>query len=57
MSENSNDHINLFIRDKRTGRYTFNAKALRALGVDPTEARNRGYPINQPEESLPGLAA
>ena len=57
MSENSNDHITLFIRDKKTGRYAFNAKALRTLGVDPTEARNRGYPINQPEESLPGLAA
>jgi hypothetical protein len=57
MSENSNDHVTLFICDKKTGRYTFNAKALRALGVDPIEARNRGYPVNEPEESLPNLAA
>ena len=38
MSQNSIDHIPLFIRDEKTGRYSFNAKALRALGVDPAEA-------------------
>jgi hypothetical protein len=31
------------LRDERTGRYVFNAQALKALGIDPAEARNRGY--------------
>jgi hypothetical protein len=57
MSQNSNDHIALFVRDEKTGRYSFNAEALRALGVDPAEASDRGHPVKQPEESLPGLAA
>ena len=34
MSEISNDQITLFIREEKTGRYAFNAKALRALGID-----------------------
>ena len=57
MSQSSIDHIPLFIRDEKTGRYSFNARALRALGVDPAEAVNRGHPVKQPEELLPGLAA
>ena len=57
MSQNSNDHITLFIRNEKTGRYSFNEKALRALGVDPAEASDRGYPVKQPEETLPDLAA
>jgi hypothetical protein len=40
--EESERLITLFIRDEKTGRYTFNAKALKALGVDPAEARERG---------------
>jgi len=30
---------------------------LRALGVDPAEASDRGHPVKQPEESLPDLVA
>jgi hypothetical protein len=57
MSENSNDQIALFIRDEKTGRYAFNVKALSALGINPAEARDRGYPLKQLEETTPDLAA
>jgi hypothetical protein len=53
----SENQITLFIRDEKTGRYVFNAKALKALGVDADEARGRGYSLKEPEESEPNLAA
>ena len=43
MPEKPDNQITLFIRDEKTGRYAFNARALKALGVDPAEARERGY--------------
>ncbi len=49
--------ITLFVRDEKTGRYVFNAKALKALGVDPEEARDRGYPLQEPEQSESNFAA
>jgi hypothetical protein len=51
MKENSDDQLTLFVRDERTGRRAFNAQALRALGIDPAEARDRGYPLTNLEES------
>jgi hypothetical protein len=51
MPEKSDNQITLFIRDEKTGRYTFNAKALKALGFDPAVARERGYQLKEPEES------
>jgi hypothetical protein len=42
VRENSDIQIALFVRDERTGRRAFNAEALRALGIDPAEARERG---------------
>jgi hypothetical protein len=42
MPQNSDNQITLFIRDEKAGRHAFNPKALKALGVDPTEARERG---------------
>jgi hypothetical protein len=42
---NSENQIALFVRDERTGRRVFNAQALKALGIDPAEARDRGYPL------------
>jgi hypothetical protein len=53
----SDNQVILFIRDERTGRYVFNAKALQALGVDPAEARERGYSLKEPEEPEANLAA
>ena len=57
MSEKTETYIALFVRDEKTGRRAVNATALRALGIDPVEARDRGYSIKQAEESLPNLAA
>jgi hypothetical protein len=57
MTEKSDEEVTLFIRDQMTGRYVFNAKALKALGVDPTEARERGYPLKEPEEPKSNLVA
>jgi hypothetical protein len=56
MPEKSEHLITLFIRDEKTGRYAFNAKALKALGVDPAEARERGYPLKELQKSPSDLA-
>ena len=56
MPEESNKQISLFIRDEKTGRYAFNVKALQALGVDPAEAVDRGYPLKQVEEPTTEMA-
>ena len=47
MPEKSEHLTTPFIRDEKTGRYAFNAKALKASGVDPAEARERGYPLKE----------
>jgi hypothetical protein len=57
MPKHLYDQITLFIRDEETGRYAFNAKALRALGVDPAVARELGYPLKDSEESGSSLFA
>jgi hypothetical protein len=57
MQENSDDQIALFVRDETTGRRAFNAQALKALGIEPAEARDRGYPLKGLEEPFPNLAA
>jgi hypothetical protein len=51
MQQQIDDQIALFVRDEATGRYVFNAQALKALGIDPAEARNRGYSVNDPSGS------
>jgi len=56
VKENSDNQIALF-RDETTGRRAFNALALKALGIDPAEARDRSYPLKGLEEALPDLAA
>ena len=55
MQENPHDQIALFVRDEVTGRHVFNAEALKALGIEPAEARDRGYPLKDPEQALPNL--
>jgi hypothetical protein len=52
-----NDQLALFVRDERTRRHAFNAQALKALGIDPAEARDRGYLLTNLEESRSELAA
>ncbi len=57
MPEKPDDQIALFIRGQKTGRYAFNAKSLKAMGLDPTEALERGYSLKEPEGSNSYLAA
>jgi hypothetical protein len=47
MERKSDEEICLFVRDERTGHFLFNAKALRALGINPVEAQQRGYPMKE----------
>ena len=43
----SDEEIYLFVRDERSGRLRFNARALQALGINPAEAQQRGYPVKE----------
>jgi hypothetical protein len=45
MREKPDGQIALFVRDDKTGRRAFNAEALKILGVNPTAAYDRGYPL------------
>ncbi len=45
MGKVSGEEICLFVRDERTGRFLFNTRALQALGINPVEAQQRGYPV------------
>lgn len=47
METKSDEEIRLFVRDEQSGRFLFNAKALRALGINPVEAEQRGYPLKE----------
>lgn len=47
MERETDEEICLFVRDEQTSRFLFNAKALRALGINPVEAQQRGYPLNE----------
>jgi hypothetical protein len=46
--------ISLFVRDEQNGRFLFNAKALQALGINPVEAQQRGYPLKEVAEARRG---
>jgi hypothetical protein len=47
VGKKSGEEICLFVRDEQTGRLLFNAKALQALGINPVEAQQRGYPMKE----------
>ena len=49
--------ISLFVRDEQNGRFLFNAKALQALGINPVEAQQRGYPLKEVAEAREELTA
>jgi hypothetical protein len=38
--------LSLFVRDQATGRLVFSSKAIEALGLNPTELAQRGYPLD-----------
>ena len=57
METKSDEEICLFVRDEQSGRFLFNAKALEALGMNPVEAEQRGYPLKERSalaETVPG---
>ncbi len=47
VDRKSDEEICLFVRDEQSGRFLFNAKALQALGINPVEAQQRGYPLKE----------
>jgi len=47
MKPKLDEEICLFVRDKQSGRFLFNPMALQVLGINPTEARQRGYPMKE----------
>jgi hypothetical protein len=49
--------ISLFVRDEQNGCFLFNAKALQALGINPVEAQQRGYPLKEVAEAREELTA
>jgi hypothetical protein len=57
VDRKSDEEIDLFVRDEQSGRFLINAKALQALGIDPAEARERGYPLTNVAEATEELAA
>jgi hypothetical protein len=42
MKPKSDEKIYLFVREEHSGRFLFNPMALQILGINPTEARQRG---------------
>jgi len=50
MKIKSDDEISLFVRDEQTGRFMFNARALQALGLNPMQAKQRGYFVEELSE-------
>jgi len=50
MQEKPSEQVTLFIRDQTTGHHMFNPEALLALGINPTEAQERGFQITPRRE-------
>jgi hypothetical protein len=53
MDRTSDKEIILFVRDEQTGRFLFNERAVQALGLDPIQWHQCGYPVSGPETSVP----
>ena len=48
MDKKSDEEVSIFVRDEKTGRLVFNARALKVLGLNSTHVQQRGYPVKQP---------
>jgi hypothetical protein len=46
MQTEADTEVSLFVRDQATGRSVFNSKAIEALGLNPMELAQRGYPLD-----------
>jgi hypothetical protein len=53
MDRKPDEEIILFVRDEHTGRFLFNDRAVQALGLDPIQLHQRGYPVSGPKTSAP----
>ena len=53
MQNESRAQIDLFVRDQATGRLVFNAKAIEALGLSPTDLAQRGYRVDGAMPEMP----
>ncbi len=54
METKTDEEISVFVRDKQTGRLLFNARALHALGIDPTLDQQCGYPLKELSDEAAG---
>jgi hypothetical protein len=52
MEIKRDEKISLFVRDEQTDRFPFNARALRALGIDSTLAQQCGYPLTEQTDEV-----
>jgi len=57
MKPKLDEEICLFVRDEQSGRFLFNATVLQALGINPVEAQQRGYPLKEVAEATEELTA
>jgi hypothetical protein len=57
MQIETDAQVTLFIRDRITGRLVFNSKAIEALGLNPKELAQRGYPVDSKVTSQADSAA
>jgi hypothetical protein len=46
MQIETDAELSLFVRDPATGRFVFNSKAVKTLGLSPAELAQRGYPLD-----------
>ena len=51
MDRKSDEEISLFVRDKKTSRFLFNDRAMKALGLDPIQLRQRGFPVSGSQDA------
>jgi hypothetical protein len=45
--------VSLFVPHRASGRLVFNQKAIEALGLDPAELVQRGYPLDSEDAGPP----
>jgi len=57
MEGKSGEEICLFVRDEQTGRFLFNATAMKALGFDPAQMQERGYLLKESPEAREAVSA
>lgn len=54
MDRKTAEKISLFVRDEKTGRLLFNNRAVQALGLDPIQLQQSGFPVSGPRDAGAG---